>query len=215
MHKWQSFSRWMYPWKHWLTQKINPAQNYLKHTTETWELPPTMWHPVWLWTITDWNNSPTALAVTTWWVYINHGLAVHCMTFLLRCCCDFNYNWYNSVRVNDYVTWGDDVDCPQSVPTCKGLLRKNVCHQRNPSPGPFWSEPTCRLRLACMSLNVLEIVPRDNMSDHRGLIITLTEGALLNFPHIVVQGNPKIRLHGSPHHPPLCCIWSCHPFCKG
>lgn len=108
------------------------------------------------------------------------------MTFLLGYHSGCNCNCYTSLPVNDYAAWGADVDCPQSVPTCRGLVKKNVCHRCNPSPGPPWSAPKHRLRLALPSLSVLEMVPRDNMSGHGRQIITLitlTEGPILTPPH--------------------------------
>lgn len=87
-------------------------------------------------------------------------------------------------RVNDYIARGADVDYPKKVPTCAGLVKKNVSQRRNPSPGPHRCEPICWLRLIFPSLNVLEMVPWDNMSGQRGLIVSLKEGPILTFKHM-------------------------------
>lgn len=98
----------------------------------------------------------------------------------------------------------------------QGACYQSVCHRGNTSPGPPWSEPTHRLRLALPSPNALKMVRWGNMSDRRGLIISLTEGPVLTFPHthLPVQWDPKIRLHISPVILPSSAFGAVTPFVK-
>lgn len=121
--------------------------------------------------------------------------AVHDLTFLFRHCRDFNYcctsvnEWLRCMR------WWCRLFTVRAH--LQGPCYQTVCHWRKTSPGPPWSEPSCRPRLMFPSLNIQKMVQRDNMSDCRGLIITLTEGPVLTFPrtHLPVQWDPKIKLH--------------------
>lgn len=122
-----------------------------------------------------------------------------------------------SLRVSDYAAWGADVDCPQPAPTCRGSAKKTLCHRHTPFPRPHWRKPSRWLSLVLLCLNVLKMVPWDNMSDCGSLIITLMEGPILTLQHthFPVWQDPEVGLHISPRHHPLRCVCCCHPFCKG